>query len=77
MTVIAEEVKFVEVASLANKNNFYQFIRNFPCLPTPSRFNIFIKFRLANAFKPLLINSPSLLKPSTWTNLLTQYLESL
>lgn len=52
-------------------------MRNFPCLPAPPRPNTFIKFRLADASKPPLINSPSPLKPSAWANLLTQYPGSL
>lgn len=50
---------------LANRNNLYQFIRTYPCLPTPSRPDTFIKFSLANVSKPPLTNSLSLLKSST------------
>lgn len=77
MEVIAEEVEVVEVASLANKNNFYQFMYNFLCLPTPPRSNTFIKFRLVDTSKPSLINSLLPLKLSVWANLLTKYPESL
>lgn len=71
--VVVEEVEVVEVASLANKNNLYQFMRAYPCLPAPSRPNTSIKFRLADASKPPLTNSPSPLKPSAWADLLAQY----
>lgn len=54
--VEVEEIEIVKIASLANKNNFYQFIYNFPCLSAPPRSNIFIKFRLADTSKPPLIN---------------------
>ena len=50
--VVVEEVEVVEVASLANKNNLYQFMRAYPCLPALSRPNTSIKFRLADASKP-------------------------
>lgn len=64
-------VETVEVASLANENSLYKFIRAFSCLPTPSRLNTFVKFRLTDASKPpLTTNSLSLLKPSAWADLL-------
>ncbi len=71
------EVEVVEVASLANRNDLYQFIRAYPRLPAPPRPNITIKFRLANASKPPLINSPSPLKSRAWADLLAQYPRSL
>ncbi len=61
--IVAEEVKVVEVASLAYRNDLYQFMRAYPCLPAPSRPNKIIKFRLVDASKPPLTNSPSPLKP--------------
>lgn len=70
MEVIVKEVEVVEVASLANRNYFYQFIHTFPWFFALFRPNIFIKFRLANIFKALLSNSLSLLKLSAWANLL-------
>ncbi len=75
--VVEEEVEVVEVASLANRNDLYQFMRAYPCLPAPSRPNIIIKFGLADASKPPLTNSPSPLKPTTWADLLAQYPGSL
>ncbi len=75
--VVAEEVEIVEVTSLANRNDLYQFIRAYPCLPAPLGPNTFIKFRLADAFKPPLTNSPSPLKPKAWAVLLAQYPGSL
>lgn len=57
-----EQIKIVEVASLANRNILYQFICTYPCFFTSSRPNIFIKFRLADIFKLSLTNSPSPLK---------------
>ena len=68
-----EEVEVVEVASLANKNDLYQFMRAYPCLSAPSKPNTSIKFRLADASKPPLTNSPSPLKPSAWADLLALY----
>ena len=61
--VVAEKVEVVEVASLANRIDLYQFMHAYPCLPAPPRPNTIIKFRLADAFKPPLTNSPSPLKP--------------
>ena len=49
----------------------------YPCLPAPPRPNSIIKFRLTNASKSSLTNSPSPLKPRAWTDLLTQYPGSL
>ena len=63
----------VEVASLANKNSLHQFIYAFPCLSAPPRPNTAIRFRLADVSKPLLTNSPSLLRPSAWEDLLLKY----
>ncbi len=60
---VAEEVEVVEIAGLANRNDLYQFMRAYLCLPAPSRPNTFIKFTLADAFKPPMTNSPSPLKP--------------
>ena len=68
--VVAEEVEVVEVASLANRNDLYQFMRTYLCLPAPPRLNTFIKFRLADASKPPLTNLPSPLKPRAWADLL-------
>ncbi len=75
--VVAEEVEVVEVASLANRNDLYQFMRAYPCLPAPPRPNTIIKFSLADASKPPLTNSPSPLKPGAWADLLAQYPGSL
>lgn len=75
--VTVEQVEIVEVASLANENIFCQFMRTYPCLPAPPRPNTFIKFRLADASKPSLTNSPSPLKPTVWATLLSQYLGGL
>ena len=75
--VVAEEVKVVEVASLANRNGLYQFMRAYPCLPALARLNKIIKFRLANASKSPLTNSPPPLKPRAWANLLARYPGSL
>lgn len=63
--VVMEEVKIVKIASLASRNSFYPFMRDFLCLLTFFRPNTFIKFRLANVFKHVLINLSSSLKPST------------
>lgn len=68
-----ESVEKVEVASLANEDSLHQFIRAFPCLPAPTRPNTSVKFRLADAFKLPLTNSPSPLKPSAWADLLREY----
>ncbi len=43
------------------------------CLPAHPRPNISIKFRLTDASKPPLTNSPSPLKPSAWADLLALY----
>ena len=75
--VVVEEVEVVEVAILANKTDLYQFMRVYPCLPAPPRPNTSIKFRLADASKPPLTNSPSPLKPSAWADLLVLYLGGL
>ncbi len=56
MGVIVEEVEVIEIASFANRNNYYQFIYDFLCLLALLRSNTFIKFRLANVFKLPLIN---------------------
>lgn len=71
-----KEVKIVEIAK-TNVNNLYQFIRAYPCLLALPRPNTSIKFRFANVSKPLLTNSPLLLKSLTWVDLLSQYLGSL
>ncbi len=71
--VVSEEVEVVEVASLANRNDLYQFIHAYPCLSALSRPNTFIKFRLVDTSKPLLTNSPSPLKPGAWADLLVRY----
>ena len=63
----------VEVASLANKNSLHQLIYAFPCLSAPPRPNTVIKFRLPDAFKPPLTNSPSPLRPNTWADLLLKH----
>ena len=73
MGVVVKEVEVVEVASLANENDLYQFMRSYPCLPTPLRPNTSIKFGLADASKPPLTNSLSTLKPSAWKDLLALY----
>ncbi len=77
MEVVAEEVKVAEVASLANRNDLYQFMRAYPCLPALLRPNTIIKFRLADASKPPLTNPPSPLKPKAWADLLARYPGSL
>ncbi len=61
--VVEEEVEVVEVVSLANRNDLYQFMHAYPYLPAPPRPNTIIKYRPADASKPLLNNSPSPLKP--------------
>ncbi len=71
--VVEEEVEVVEVACLANENNLYQFMYAYPCLPAPPRPNTSVKFRLVDASKPPLTNSPSPLKPSAWADLLALY----
>lgn len=72
-----KHVKIVEIANwIANKNNFYKFIRTFPCLPTPFRPNTFIRFWLANVSKWPLTNLPLPLKPSTWASFLVKYPKS-
>ena len=70
-------MEVVEVASLASRNYLYQFIRAYPCLPTPLRLNTIIKFRLADASKPPKTNSPSIMKPKAWIDLLARYSGSL
>ncbi len=75
--VVAKEVEVVEVASLANRNDLYQFMLAYPCLPAPSRPNTFIKFRLADASNPPLTNSTLPVKPRTWADLLARYPGSL
>lgn len=62
-------------SSIATKNSLYKFIHTFPCLPAPLRPNPSIRFRLIEASKPSLTNSPSPLKSSAWANLLLQYLK--
>ncbi len=71
--IVAEEVEVVEVASLANGNNLYQFMRPYPCLSAPPRPNTIIKFRIADASKLTLSNSPSPLKSRAWADLLARY----
>ncbi len=63
----------IEVASFANKNSLHQFIYVFPCLSAPPRPNTAIRFRLADASKSLLTNSPSMLRPSAWADLPLKY----
>ncbi len=75
--VVAKEVEIVQVAGFAKRNDFYKFMRAYPCLPAPPRPNTIIKFRLADAPKLPLTNSPSRLKPRAWVNLLAQYPGSL
>ncbi len=72
-----EEVEVVDVAGLANENDLYQFMRAYPCLPAPPRPNKSIKFRLADASKTSLTNSPSRLKPIAWADLLAPYIGGL
>ncbi len=48
-------------------------MRAYPCLPAPTRPNTIIKLRIVDAFKPLLTNLPSLLKPRVWANLFARY----
>ncbi len=67
----------MEVGSLANKNSLNQFICAFPCLSAPPRPNTAIRFRLADASKPPLTNSPSPLKSSAWADLLVKYAGAL
>ena len=50
--VVVEEVEIFEVASLANKNNLYQFMHIYLYFFAPLGFNTFIKFRFAYASKP-------------------------
>ena len=71
--VVVEEVEVFEVASLANENDLYQFMRAYLCLPAPPRPNTSIKFRLPDASKLPLTNFPSPLKPSAWADLLALY----
>ncbi len=74
---IVEQVEIVEVASLANENVLCQFTHAYPCFPTPPKLNIHIKFRLADTFKLLLMNTPSPRKPTAWAIFLFQYLGKL
>lgn len=60
-------------SNIANRNFLHQFIRTFLCLPTSPKPNTLVKFRLADAFKPLLTNSLSPLVPSAWAALLQKY----
>ncbi len=62
--VVIKKVKVVKIASLATRNNPYQFIHDILCFSTPLKHYILIKFRLVDACKPLLINLPLPLKPS-------------
>lgn len=64
MEVLIKKLEIVKIANLASKNYFYQLIYVFPCLVTLFKPNIFIKCKLANIFKYLLINLFLLLKPS-------------
>ncbi len=66
-------VDVVEIASLANKNSLHQFICVFSYLSAPPRPNIAIRFRLADASKLLLTNSPSPLRSSALADLLLKY----
>ncbi len=77
MGTMKELVDVVKVASLANKNSLYQFICAFLCFFAPPRPNTAIRFRLADASKPPLTNSSSLLKPSAWADLPLKYLGAL
>ena len=70
MEVMVERIDIVEVASLVDRNTLCQFTIIYPCLPAPARFNTQIKFRLADASQATLTNSPSLIKLSTWADLL-------
>ncbi len=74
--VVAEEEEVVKVAGLANRNVLSQVIFAYLFLPAPPCPNAFIKFRLADTSKPLLSNSPSLLKPRAWADLLARYPEN-
>lgn len=74
MGVVVDEVEVVKVASLV-KNNLYQFMHVHTCFLASLRPNLFIKFRLANASKPPLTNSPSLLKLKAWADLFALYPE--
>ncbi len=66
-------VDIVEIASLANKNFLHQFICTFLYLSAPPRPNIAIRFRLADASKPLLTNSSSPFRSSVWVDLILKY----
>ena len=67
----------VEVASLAIKNSLHQFLCAFLCFSAPPRPNTAITFRLADASKPPLTNSPSPLRPSAWADLPLKYPSAL
>lgn len=74
MGVIEAQVEILEVASyIAKKNNLYEFICIFPCLPVPPKPNTSIRFRLANVSKLPLTNSPLSLKLSAWASFLSKY----
>ncbi len=72
-TGVVEQVEIVEIVSLANRNVLCQFTHAYPCLPAPPRPNTRIKYQLADAFKPPLMNIPSRLKPTARAILLSQY----
>lgn len=52
-------------------------MRIYPCLLPPPRPNSLIKFRLVDASKSFLTNSPFPLKSTAWATLLSQYLGKL
>lgn len=60
--VTVQHVEIVEVASLAKENIFCQFMRLYLCFLAFPRPNTFSNFRLVNASRPPLINSPFPLK---------------
>lgn len=70
---MVKQVEIVDVASLANRNIFYQFIHTYSYLPASPRPKTLIKFRLTDVFKLSLTNSPSPLKPTVWATLLSEY----
>ncbi len=72
-----KQVEIVEIASLANENVFCQFTHTYLCFPAFPRTNTHIKFRLADATKPSLMNTPSSLKSTAWAIFLSQYLGGL